>query len=174
MNKYLAFVFLLVLSCTQSFAQQDDSAALLADMELVGSAEFQFLFWKIYEAELYSKTGEYSSFEELPVALKLSYSKSFSAENLLNETEKQFFALGLEAARFENWLQQLRGIFVAVNPGDALLLHIDSKGYSHFYYNEEFLGSIPDADFSQQFSAIWLAREDRYAAFSQQLKGGSL
>lgn len=172
MNKTLAFLCLIVLSCAPSFAQEDDSPALLANMELVGSAEFQFLFWKIYEAELYSKSGEYSSFEELPLALKLSYNKSFSAENLLNETEKQFIALGLESARFESWLQQLRNIFVSVNPGDALLLYIDSRGFSHFYYNEEFLGSIPNADFSQQFSAIWLAREDRYADFSQRLKGG--
>lgn len=175
MNKFfIKFLLLIMLSVNQSFAQLDQRAHVLDELELVGSAEFQFLFWKIYEAELYSPDGEYSGFEALPVALKLSYRKAFSADHLLSETERQFMALGLDRSRYEAWLQQLSDIFVGVKPGDELLLYLDGEGFSHFYFNTTYLGSIENSEFSQQFSAIWLAREDRYASFSQRLTGGGV
>ncbi len=152
-------------------AQQISINEALNALSLTGQAEFNFLFWKVYEAELYSTTGEYQHFEKLPFVLKLTYKKNFTQQQLLQETQKQLIQIGVEGSETQSWLDRLSNIYPAVESEDALLLYVDSGGASNFYLNEEYLGSIEDVLFSKQFSAIWLARNDRYADFSRKLTG---
>jgi len=171
MNKLIYSLCITVALASHGFAQQEDSTDLLAEMNLVGNADFRFLFWKIYEAELYSTNGEYEYFENLPLALRLIYTRSFTAEHIVNETGNQFDILGLSEDSYADWLQELGEILVAVEPGDALLLYVDTESASHFYFNNEYIGSVENSEFSRHFSAIWLARDDRYADLTRRLTG---
>lgn len=154
----------------QTTAGETSSIQVMESLPLTGSAEFKFFLWNVYKAELYS-ANDFQHFESLPFVLKLTYARRFSQQQLLQETQKQFIQTGVENALVQPWLDRLSQIFPDVQVGHSLLLFVDADGYSHFYLNEEFLGSIEDPLFSKQFSAIWLARNDRYAEFTQQLIG---
>jgi len=69
------------------------------------------------------------------------------------------------------WLGQLDVLLVDVEKGDRISLYVDENRHSSFYFNGSFLGQIQDESFSRNFSSIWLARNDRFAEFSQELTG---
>ncbi len=172
MNKLKIFLLLVLLGIgNSSLSQIKNSEQLFNGMSLVGSADFRYLFWKIYEAELYSGNGEFDFFNELPLVLKLTYKRGFTATQLSNETRKQLLMLGLPGDIIDKWIEDLQLIYVDVSPDDSLILYIDEESNSHFYFNSRYLGSVNNESFSRHFSAIWLARQDRYAEFSDRLTG---
>ncbi len=173
MNKMKTFLLIVTLCISNSsLSQIKSSEHLLSGMSLVGSADFRYLFWKVYEAELYSENGDFEFFNELPLVLKLTYKRGFTASQLSNETRKQFLMLGLSEESIGNWIEYLQEIFVDVSPDDNFILYIDDEANSHFYFNSRYSGSVNNENFSRYFSAIWLARQDHYADFSAQLTGG--
>ena len=50
---------------------------------LIGNANYSFLFWDIYDAELYSASNKYNSNE---LAIILKYNRSIDKETLIRET----------------------------------------------------------------------------------------
>ena len=50
---------------------------------LIGSANYSFLFWNIYDAELYSTSNKFNSNE---LAIILKYNRSIEKETLVKET----------------------------------------------------------------------------------------
>ena len=50
---------------------------------LIGNANYSFLFWDIYDAELYSTSNKYNSNE---LAIILKYNRSIDKETLIRET----------------------------------------------------------------------------------------
>ncbi len=165
----LLFPFIFMVFSVQ--AEEKDLVQELEAFEVLGKADFNFLFWSIYEAELYASENVFSHFETLPFALKLTYKRAFTGEQILKETAKQFSILGLEEQNYLAWLSELGNIFPDVKRGDEILLYVDLEANSNFYLNAEYLGSINNKEFSQDFSAIWLARNDRYSEFSRKLIG---
>ena len=53
---------------------------------MVGKANFQFLFWNMYDAKLISESGSYPSDK---FALILKYNKDFSKKSVVDETINQ-------------------------------------------------------------------------------------
>ena len=53
---------------------------------MVGKANFQFLFWNMYDAKLVSESGSYPSDK---FALILKYNKDFSKKSVVDETINQ-------------------------------------------------------------------------------------
>ena len=53
---------------------------------LIGNANYSFLFWDIYDAELYSASNKYNSNE---LAIILKYNRSIDKETLIRETIKK-------------------------------------------------------------------------------------
>ena len=53
---------------------------------MVGKANFQFLFWNMYDAKLISESGSYPSNK---FALILKYNKDFSKKSVVDETINQ-------------------------------------------------------------------------------------
>ena len=145
---------------------------LIADMNKVGNASFKFIFWPVYEAELYTKQASFD-FTPLPsFILTLNYQRAFNSVQIVKETEKQLLEIHpSQAEKFKPWLSRLNEILTDVSKGDSLSLYVDDNKYSSFYLNGNYLGSIEDEDFSQSFSAIWLARDDHYADFTRELTG---
>lgn len=145
---------------------------VVSDMNKIGAASFKFIFWSIYEAELYSEQSSFS-FTPLPrFILTLNYQRAFKGVQIVNETEKQLLEIGQsETDTLLPWLTRLNEILTDVDKGDSLSLYVDENKYSSFYLNGVFLGSIEDEDFSHRFSAIWLARDDHYADFTRELTG---
>jgi hypothetical protein len=145
---------------------------VFSEMNRIGSASFKFIFWSVYEAELYSEQSSFS-FTPLPrFILTLNYQRAFKDTQIVNETEKQMLEINsIQSEKFEPWLSKLDEILIDVVKSDSLSLYVDENKHSSFYLNGDFLGTIEDEDFSQSFSAIWLARDDHYADFTRELTG---
>ncbi len=125
----------------------------------------------VYEAELYAKQSSFN-FTPLPsFILTLNYQRAFNSGQIVKETEKQLIEIqSAQSEKFEPWLSRLNEILTDVSKGDSLSLYVDDDKYSSFYLNGNYLGSIEDEDFSQNFSSR-LDRDDDYADFTRELTG---
>lgn len=157
---------------TSALSEPPKLGELMSTMNKIGDASFKFYFWSVYEAELYAEQSTFN-FTPLPrFILRLNYQRAFNSGQIINETEKQLIEIqSTQSEKIEPWLNRLNEILKDVSKGDRLSLYVDNNKYSSFYLNSEYLGSIEDEDFTQSFSAIWLARDDRYADFTRELTG---
>jgi hypothetical protein len=123
-----------------------------------GSAAFNFLGMRIYDARLWVSPGfRRSTLGRVAVALELTYRRSFTAADIarrsLAEMER---GSDLDAGQARRWEASLRALLPDVQPGDRLLgVHRPGQG-AQFYRNGHLLGSIDDPEFSRRFFAIWL------------------
>ncbi len=168
-----SFSTVLLLSLSSSvYSAPAQLADVVSEMNKIGAASFKFIFWSVYQAELYSEQSSFN-FTPLPrFILTLNYQRAFKGVQIVNETEKQLLEIDQsQADTLQPWLIRLNEILTDVDKGDSLSLYVDENKYSSFYLNGVFLGSIEDEDFSERFSAIWLARDDHYADFTRELTG---
>lgn len=124
-------------------------------MNMVGSARLSYMFWPVYDARLYTPSGDYRFADSGPFALQLEYRRAFSGQALVEETRRQWQEMGLEED--PSWIPALAALLPDVTAADAITLHVDSAGTSRFYFNDILLGSIDDSAFSRAFAAIWLS-----------------
>lgn len=138
----------------------------------VGETRLKVLFWSIYDAELWTDSGDYSSFTQR--VLRLNYLRSISADDLVDTTGDEWQRLGIElTAEHQQWLSELRTMWPDVNEGDCLMLVEDSQGHAEFYNAKGSLGRIESAIFTDHFLAIWLAENSRFDDERKQLLGVS-
>ena len=82
MRKTLAAV--LFLCCTSSMAMPDN-------VKLVGQGQFSYLFWDLYQAQLYTANGQWSDYQQsAPVVLKLTYQRDISKADFIEATVDQW------------------------------------------------------------------------------------
>ena len=136
-------------------------------MALVGEARLDFFIWPVYEGRLYSNTGSFSFPDTQPFALAIEYRRDFQGAALVDETRRQWKAMGYSVR--EDWLSALAALLPDVSRDDVITLFVDSYGHSTLYLNETLLGSIDDPDFSEQFAAIWLSEHTTRPEFTQKL-----
>ena len=170
--KFLLMPILSLLLTTSALCTPSSLNDVLLEMHKVGSASFKFLFWSVYEAELYADQ-QFFSFTPLPVfILNINYQRTFKSDQLIKEIEKQLIkADPIQVELHRSWINKLVDILSDVEKGDMLSLYVDENQHSSFYLNLDYLGTIDDEKFSISFSSIWLARNDHYANFSRELTG---
>ncbi|MCC2606997.1 chalcone isomerase family protein [Planctobacterium marinum] len=140
-------------------------------MQLVGEGKLSVLFWDIYEARLYSANGIYQS-DQFPVALKLTYLRDFSKQQLIEETVKQWQKLGFyDEQKVLAWTAELQQLWPDVKRQQSLTLYIDEAQISYFYFNDEQLGTLSDQQFARAFLAIWLSPNTSAPDVRKQLIG---
>ena len=161
----LAALTLLFASAVQA------SSAPWQQLRPVGQGEMSWLWFKLYDATLYSASGRYEP-GHYPQALTLTYARAIEREDLLSATaaEWQRLGLGSETDR-ERWLGRLAALWPDVGAGDRLTFYVDSAGAGHFWWQDKPLGSLADPQFSAAFLAIWLADNSRDPALTRRLRG---
>jgi len=135
---------------------------------LVGAAELNFLFWPIYEASLYSPTQRFDFPPETPFALSLTYKRAFTGKQLVEETQRQWQDIGVQAD--PDWIRRLMDLLPDVNRDDTITLFVADEA-SHFFHNNMKLAAIADEGFSRNFAAIWLSERTSRPQFRDQLLG---
>lgn len=130
------------------------------DFDKVGETRLSVYFWDVYDAILYSPSGNYKKDERQ--ALLLSYLRDIEAEDLIETTREEWQKLRLDSASHDEWLQQLGSIWPDIKEGDCLLLVEGKDGSAMFYQGEKLLGTIDDKKFTDQFLAIWLSENSRF------------
>jgi len=125
-------------------------------LQLVGQARLEVLFWSIYDSRLYTADGSYSDGQR-PLRLELEYLRDIEAADLVEHTRNEWQHLQLRADEKDLWLQELARLWPDVREDDVLALEMSESGRSTFLLNGKPLGSIDDPQFGPSFLAIWLS-----------------
>jgi len=159
----------IVLASIIAFAESaDDSASAvmsprisleaLRPLSLVGRSELNVAFFKVFDSELYTLSGEWAA-PDHSFRFLLTYRRNISGRFLAKQTEKEWDHLGLNDARRAAWEAQVLEMWPDVSKGDKIVFDVDERGISRFYYNGTWVGTIEDPDFAPAFIAIWLSPE---------------
>lgn len=123
---------------------------------LVGKARLSYLFWDVYDAQLFAPQQNFSA--QGKYALSLRYLMDFSgpdiAERSLDEMRGQGYR---DQEQLKRWLVEMLAIFPDVQAGDELLGVRSVTGSSYFFYNGSAIGEVSDPLFADAFFGIWLA-----------------
>jgi hypothetical protein len=170
MRKFMLATSALLASAlsTPAFAASCE-ASVPGDFSKVGETRLSVLFWDVYDATLYSPSGEYEKSERQ--ALNLNYLRDIDADDLIETTEEEWQKLKLDSSEHEGWLAKLKDIWPNIKKGDCLLLVESDNGYAEFYQGEELLGTVESQEFTDQFLAIWLSPESRFEDERNELVG---
>jgi len=140
-------IILLLTVATGAMAQ--GGTQLKGQLEKVGEAKLEVLFWSIYRSRLYCPDGTYEPGVR-PLRLEIEYLRDIRSEDLVKRTGEEWEQLGVTDPAREEWLATLRTLWPDVGKNDQ-----DSR--ATFFHNERRLGSIEDPDFGQRFVDIWLS-----------------
>ena len=135
---------------------------------LIGNANYSFLFWDIYDAELYSTSKKYNSNE---LAIILKYNRSIDKETLIRETINEIKEQkSISNQQEEKWKSLLESIYVDTKINKKFIaIKINNK--SIFYYNNKKLHESFDEEFNQLFFDIWLRSNSKNPNFTKTLLG---
>ncbi len=144
----------------------------IQNLDKVGSAKLRVLLWNIYESALYTPTGEFKGIAP-GLALEIEYRRNISKRAFIDYTREEWQKQSLYKDQSELWLASLNDIFPSVKKGDSLVLRVNDSMASEFYFNDEFIGQITNANFTEEFLAIWLSEQSSYPDLRNQLVGDS-
>lgn len=167
------FVISTLLIGGQAMAHASTSAEAinpLHNLQKVGEAKLEFLFWDIYHSTLYSPDGSFAE-DNYPLALHIEYLRDIEASDLVDRTADEWRKLGFEEKQFTPWLQSIGAMWPDIEKGDALTLVVSDDGQSAFYLNEAPLGVMTDSEFGPSFLAIWLDENCSYPKLRKKLIG---
>lgn len=150
----------------------------------VGKARFSFLFWDIYDSQLYTQTGKFDNDSaNYPTLLKINYLRDIDKEDLISKTIEQWEHLGFSASEYQKYQASLYALWPNIKAGDSLSLLVSSQA-SYFYHNQNLLGDIKHSDlsdkanvarqtphFGELFLAIWLSPQTSQPKLRNQLLG---
>ena len=135
---------------------------------LIGNANYSFLFWDIYDAELYSTSKKYNSNE---LAIILKYNRSIDKETLIRETMNDIKEQkNISNQQEEDWKSLLESIYIDTKTNKkfiAIKLNIKSI----FYYDDKKLHESFDQEFNELFFNIWLRSNSKNPNFTKNLLG---
>ena len=135
---------------------------------LIGSANYSFLFWNIYDAELYSTSNKFNSNE---LAIILKYNRSIEKETLVKETINDIKEQkNISKEQEEKWKSLLESIYIDTKTNKKFIA-IKIKNKSIFYYNNKKLHESFDEEFNQLFFDIWLRSNSKNPNFTKTLLG---
>jgi hypothetical protein len=157
--------FCLLLFCSVEVLGQ----TLPQNWKRIGEAELSILWFDVYNAELLSADGRYTGVKN-PLILKLNYHRNISQHDLLKETQKQIEQFA-RTGQTQQWLAKLSQIWPDIQKGDQLTFWVDQKSTGHFFYNENWIGSLQDPAFSDAFIQIWLSDNSSYPDLAKKLRG---
>jgi hypothetical protein len=162
--------FFLLLFSTPVWAAGNCPIPNQSDFEQVGKTRLKVLFWSVYDAELWTDSGNYEQFNQR--VLRLNYLRNIAADDLVDSTGEEWQRLGIElSAEHQQWLSDLRTMWPDVRKGDCLMLVETSQGHAQFFNATGPLGTIESDLFTEHFLAIWLAENSRFADERNQLIG---
>ena len=135
---------------------------------LIGSANYSFLFWNIYDAELYSTSNKFNSNK---LAIILKYNRSIEKETLVKETINDIKEQkNISKEQEEKWKNLLESIYIDTKTNKKFIaIKINNK--SIFYYNNKKLHESFDEEFNQLFFDIWLRSNSKNPDFTKTLLG---
>lgn len=148
--RHILFAFALLTFSLPVFAQ--------ANWQLVGQGQFNYLFWDVYQARLFSADGRFSDYQQTkPLKLELTYQRDIAVADFVDATLDQWKQQhGQLSADKKRWGELLGTIWRDVKNGDRLACVYLANGHTEFFLNDKPLGLIEDQAFGPVFLDIWL------------------
>jgi hypothetical protein len=141
------------------------------ELALVGAAKFTFLFWDIYDSELYTPSGKYQQ-NETQVLLEITYLRNIKSKDLVSKTVEQWQYIGIDESEYREFLSQLEAMWPDIKVGDELAFYTQDK-HSLFYLNEKHIGTITSQNFGEIFKSIWLSESTSQPKLREALLAGN-
>lgn len=148
-----------------------NAQAMPDNVKLVGQGQFSYLFWDLYQAQLYTADGSWSDYQQSsPVVLKLTYQRDISKADFIEATVDQWKHLqGQVSAQHKDWAKQLDKLWTDVKKGDQLSCVLMPDSRVQFYFNDKLLGDVADPAFGPAFLDIWLSAKTSAPKLRRQL-----
>jgi|SaaInl7_100m_RNA_FD_contig_31_1212030_length_1053_multi_5_in_0_out_0_2 hypothetical protein len=166
-NKIRALVLTLAVSLLSMMA----SAQLpQIDGKRIGKAKLTVWGFNIYNASLYSESGEYQPSTNIDdkLTLVIDYKVNIDQRKLLEQTDKLWKALNISASKRRIWIEQLSLVWTSIKKKDRLVFFASTQCFQH---NGNDIGCIDDPEFSEAFLDIWLSKKTEYPKQRLQLIG---
>jgi len=168
----IGLILIVLVLCAKAYSLPQSVRAELNGTQLLGSGRYSFLFSDVYDISLYGNTQVFNPAQ--PFALKIDYLMPLKGEAIVDRTisliKRQAFN---DEVKLTQWRAALAEIFSDVDKGISLTGFKDKNGHTHFYRNEQWVGVVADAQFSDYFFAIWLAEHTSEPKLRRQLLGAS-
>lgn len=121
----------------------------------IGNGRLNYLFWHVYDADLYSLKGTFSF--EHPLKLELTYQRKLYGKEIAKRSLEEMQKLGLDNPEQETiWLAQMTELFPDVSDGTRLSAIYSPNSMMVFYRDDIRIGEINDPEFGRWFFRIWL------------------
>ncbi|MGP0172309.1 chalcone isomerase family protein [Pseudomonas sp. NCHU5208] len=157
-----ASVLALALACAAQANTQNGWREQLPQAELVGSGDFTWFGFSVYNAKLWSPSRPVK-FDQ-PFALELTYRRNISRETLVEtslDEIRRIDAKALQGGREAQWAEEMRQAFVDVRDGTRITgVYLPGKG-CQFYVDGKLQHVIDDPVFARAFFSIWLDPQTR-------------
>ena len=151
-----------------STAAQPAWASFLPKAGEVGSGEFRYWGFLVYDATLWSPQGEYQPGG--PFALSLRYARDVSRGDIVEASIDQMRDLGLPVSRHPEWKAKLDQVMASVKSGDTLTgVYTPGQG-AVFFHNDKLTGQVSE-QLAKAFFAIWLDPKTTEPKLRQALLG---
>lgn len=154
------------------------SAQVLADginehipnAQMVGKARLKVMLWKVFDAELYTSSGQYD--ETRPFALKLRYLRKLNGRKIVEQTIGELKDQN-EASftQLSQWERELEQIIPNVSRGTSITGVRSTDESTVFYKNNTRIGSISNPQFTRMFFNIWLGEKTSKPLLRKRLIG---
>lgn len=135
-------------------------------LQLVGSGEFKFLGFHLYDASYWRSADGVQ-------ALKIDYRKAIRGEAFNRQMITEWRRLRpATAEQRDKWAQMTGSIWPDVRPGSSLTAIVTPDAHTEFLDGDgRLLGRIDDAGFGPAFLAIWLDPRTRARQLRSALMG---
>jgi hypothetical protein len=143
-------------------------------LQKVGSGQYSYWIWHLYDAELASPNGRFVDYQQsTPLQLTLTYARDISKTEFIEATLDQWKKLQpKQQAVHKRWAAELELLWRDVKKGDQLTAVLQADGVIQFYFNKQLLGSTSDVAMGPAFFDIWLSEATTAKELRQQLLAG--
>ena len=177
MYKIFLLILMIFLSNTSfskdiSFLDNETSKIISSHFDerfLIGKANYSFLVWNIYDAELYSNK---KSFNPNRYAIILKYNRSIPKERLVKETIEDIkIQKKVAPNKINEWTRLLESIYQETKIGKKFIAIRLNPKTSVFYYDNKKIYKSTDKEFNELFFNIWLRKNSKNPKFTKKLLG---
>lgn len=150
-------VLILSLFFTSNVCAEPLIKKVLPGAKKVGSGEFTYLIWDVYDATLFSEGKVFR--KDRPFALQIEYNIAIKGKVIATHSAKQIRRLGFrDEVKLAAWHQQMQRIFPNVVKGTLLTGVYRPNKPTLFYSGNKKIGTIGDPKFGEWFFEIWLSK----------------
>lgn len=138
--------------------------------EIVGAVSFRVLFWRMFDASLWSTDGIFDWRE--PFALSLTYARDFSADQLTKKTVEEMSRLsGQPEGAFAGFGADFMTCIDDVGEGDRITAVSLAQDKARLFLNGEERCALERPDLRRHFFGIWLSRDSAFPDATTRLIG---